>query len=146
MMKARLLLVDDEEHFIQPLSERLSMRNYDVTIAMSGEEAIEKLNRYNYDVVILDVDMKGMNGIETLKEIKVIKPLTEVIMLTGHGTVKSAVEGMKLGAIDYLLKPSELDELIEKIDRAYDEKCKVEERMREDKMKDALSSPRSVIR
>jgi len=145
-MKARLLLVDDEEHFIQPLSERLSMRNYDVTIVMSGEEALEKLKHYNYDVAVLDVDMKGLNGIETLKEIKVIKPLTEVIMLTGHGTVKSAVEGMKLGAIDYLLKPCELDELIAKIDKAHDEKCKIEERIREGKMKDALSSPRSIIR
>lgn len=145
MMKARLLLVDDEEHFIHPLSERLSMRDYDVTIAMSGEEALEKIKGYNYDVVVLDVDMTGINGIETLKEIKVIKPLIEVIMLTGHGTVKTAVEGMKLGAMDYILKPCELDELTEKIDSAYDEKCKAEERLREDKMKDALSSPRSII-
>jgi DNA-binding NtrC family response regulator len=144
-MKTRVLLVDDEEQFVQPLAERLKIRNYEATTCLSGEDALKKLKNYNFDVVILDVAMPGMDGIETLREIKRIKPLTEVIMLTGHATVDSAIEGMKLGALDFLMKPCKTEELVAKIDRAYDRKAEQEERIREAKVREIISSPRSVL-
>ncbi|MEE9497431.1 MAG: response regulator, partial [Desulfobacterales bacterium] len=110
-MKARLLVVDDEEQFVEALSERLSMRDYDVTTSLSGEDAIEKMKNYNFDVVILDVRLPGIEGTDVLREIKNLKPLTEVIMLTGHGTVEMAIDGMKLGAFDFLMKPCETEDL-----------------------------------
>ncbi|MBW1780886.1 MAG: response regulator [Deltaproteobacteria bacterium] len=145
-MKTRVLLVDDEEEFVQALAERLSIRDYDATISLSGEDAIEKLNHYNFDVVILDVRMPGMDGTEALREMKRIKPLTEVIMLTGHATVESAIEGMKQGAYDYLMKPCETEELAAKINRAYEKKSEPEERIRDAKVKEIISSPRAALK
>lgn len=145
-MKTRLLIVDDEEEFVHTLSERLTMRDYDVTTALSGEEAIEKVKDYNFDVVILDVSMPGMSGVEALGQIKKIKPLIEVIMLTGHATVESAVDGMKLGALDYLLKPCKNDELIQKITAASDRKAEHEQRIRDVKVQEIIASPRSVLK
>lgn len=145
-MKTRVLIVDDEEEFVQALSERLTIRDYDVTTSLSGEDAIEKLKHYNFDVIILDVAMPGMDGIETLRNIKGIKPLVEVIMLTGHATVSSAVDGMKLGAFDYLMKPCETKELIAKINAAFERKSEQEERIREAKVKEIISSPRAALK
>jgi DNA-binding NtrC family response regulator len=145
-MKVRILLVDDEEDFVQALSERLAMRDYDVTTSLSGEDAVEKIKHYNFDVVILDVLMPGLNGIDVLKEIKGIKPLTEVIMLTGHATVETAIEGMKLGANDYLMKPCETEDLVSKINRAYEKKAEHDERIRAAKVKEFISSPRTALR
>ena len=88
-MKIRVLVVDDEEQFVETLAERLTLRDYDVTTSLSGEDGIEKVKGYNFDVVILDVLMPGVDGIEALREIKKIKPLTQVIMLTGHATVET---------------------------------------------------------
>ena len=144
-MKTRILIVDDEEEFVQALSERLTMRDYDVTTSLSGEDAVENVKAYNYDVVILDVSMPGMSGVDALSEIKKIKPLTEVIMLTGHATVEAAIDGMKLGALDFLMKPCATEELITKIDTAHDRKAEHEERIRDAKVKDIISSPRSVL-
>ena len=145
-MKTRILLVDDEEQFVQALSERLTLRGYDVTTSLSGEDALEKLKHYNYEVVILDVAMPGLDGVATLREIKKFKPLTEVIMLTGHATVETAIEGMKLGAADYLVKPCDTEELMAKINKAHQRKAGQEERIREAKVKDIISSPRSVLK
>ena len=144
-MKARLLIVDDEEQFVEALSERLSMRDYDVTTSLTGEDAIEKITNYNFDVVILDVHLPGIDGTEVLREIKNLKPLTEVIMLTGHGTVEMAIEGMKLGAFDFLMKPCETEDLTAKIDNAHDRKAKQEDRIRSAKISHSASSPRSVL-
>lgn len=144
-MKTRVLIVDDEEEFVQALSERLTIRDYDVTTSLTGEEAIEKLKHYNFDVIILDVRMPGMDGVEVLREIKRIKPLTEVIMLTGHATVEAAIEGMKLGALDFLMKPCEIEELVAKINKAYEKKAEHEERIRAAKVSEIISSPRSVL-
>jgi DNA-binding NtrC family response regulator len=116
--------VDDEREFVEALSERLVIRDYDVTISFSGEDAIDKVKNDFYDVVILDVAMPGKDGIETLREIKSIKPLTEVIILTGHGVMETAVDGKRLGAYDSLLKPCETNELISKINQAYKQKEK----------------------
>jgi DNA-binding NtrC family response regulator len=145
-MKPRILIVDDEKDFTEPLSERLALRDYDVSTAFSGEEALEKIKTYNPDVVILDVIMPGLDGIETLRGIKEIKPLTEVIMLTGHATVETAINGMQLGALDFLMKPCTNEELVSKIDMAYERKADQEERIRAAKVADIMSSPRSVLK
>lgn len=144
-MKIRVLLVDDEEEFVQALSERLALRNYDTTTSFSGDDALEKIKQYNYDVVILDVAMPGIDGIDVLREIKKMKPLTEVIMLTGHSTVEAAIEGMRLGAFDFLMKPCDTEELDTKIKKARARKAEHEERIRAAKVSDIVSSPRSVL-
>jgi len=145
-MKIRVLLVDDEEEFVEALAERLSIRDYDTTVSLRGADAIEKLRQLNFDVVILDVRMPGMDGIDVLREMKRIKPLTEVIMLTGHATVESAIDGMKQGAYDYLLKPCETEELVAKINRAYEKKAEHEERIRDAKVKEIIASPRAALK
>ncbi|MFW5908461.1 MAG: response regulator, partial [Desulfosalsimonas sp.] len=94
-MRTRILIVDDEKDFVEQLAERLRIRDYHVSASYSGEEALENIKQYIYDVVILDVAMPGMDGNEVLKRIKQHRPLTEVIMLTGHATVESAIDGMK---------------------------------------------------
>ncbi len=131
MHKARVLIVDDEEVFVEMLAERLEARGLEVDKAFDGEEALEKIKSKELDVVILDVLMPGKDGIEILREIKQVKPLTEVIMLTGHATVQTAIDGMKLGAYDYLLKPAETKDLLEKIQGAYRRKYEQEERIRQ---------------
>ena len=145
-MKARLLIVDDEEQFAEALSARLSMRNYEVMTSLTGEDAIEKIKNYNFDVVILDVRLPGIEGTEVMREIKNLKPLTEIIMLTGHGTVEMAIEGMKLGAFDFLMKPCETEDLTEKINKAHDRKADQEDRIRAAKISGFTSSPRSVLK
>ncbi len=130
-MRARILLVDDEEKFVETLAERLEARGLEVRTAFNGDEALNRIQEKDADVVILDVLMPGKSGIETLREIKQIKPLTEVIMLTGHATVETAIEGMKLGAYDYLMKPTETPELVEKISKAYKRKREHEERIQQ---------------
>ncbi len=129
-MKIRVLLVDDEEQFVDVLSQRLMTRNFEVLTASSGDDAISILEKIDIDVVVLDVMMPGRDGIATLTEIKRIKPLAEVIMLTGNTTVDTAISGMKLGAYDYLLKPTDTMILMEKLNQAYQRKRDQEERIR----------------
>lgn len=113
-----VLVVDDEEDFVEMLVMSLKEMDLKVLAAYSGKEGLELIENNPVDVVILDIKMPGMDGIDTLKEIKRRFPLTEVIMLTGHGTIESAVEGMKLGAFDYLLKPANFNDLMEKVESA----------------------------
>ena len=108
-------------------------------------DAIDKNKQFNFDIIILDVKMPGTDGMEVLKEIKSTKPLTEVIMLTGNATVETAIEGMKLGAFDYLMKPCETEDLIKKITGANEKKANQEERIRQAKVNEIISSPRSVL-
>jgi len=115
MKKIRLLLVDDESDFLTAYSRRFVRRNAEISLATSGEEAIEKVIANSYDVVILDVMMPGMNGIETLRRIKAIDSSLPVIILTGHADSKVLGEGMECGAFDYLLKPVGTDELYFKV-------------------------------
>jgi DNA-binding NtrC family response regulator len=126
---SHILLVDDEKDFVEMLSLRLKENDENVLAAHSGRECLETLEKTTVDVVVLDVKMPGMDGIETLKEIKKRHPLVEVIMLTGHGTIQSAVEGMKLGAFDFLLKPADFKELTEKIKRARERRTEQVERI-----------------
>lgn len=114
----KLLLVDDEIGFVDVLSKRLSKRNMDVTAAYSGTEAIQTLRKQDFDVAVLDLKMEDMDGIEILRIFKKLIPTMPVIMLTGHGSEQAAREGMACGAFDYLTKPSDLDDLVEKIHQA----------------------------
>ncbi len=122
MSEFKVLLVDDETDFVVPLSKRLRKRNLEVNSASSGQEALDYLSQSPCDVVVLDVKMPDMNGIETLRRIKEVAPLVEVIMLTGHANVEVAIEGMELGAFDYLMKPVEIDDLLYKLQDAYKKK------------------------
>jgi two-component system, OmpR family, response regulator CpxR len=130
-MKTRVLLVDDEELFTELLAQRLEARNVTVNTASNGDDALAFLDGHEVDVVILDVTMPGKSGIETLREMKSMRPLTEVIMLTADTTAKTAIDGMKLGAYDYLMKPTDLEELLGKITNAYKRKQEHEDRIRQ---------------
>ena len=139
MIKPLVMLVDDEVPFVETMTKRLSKRDLTVITAFSGQEALDSLSTHrNTDVVILDVKMPGMDGLETLAEIKKSYPLTEVIMLTGHGTIESAIEGMRLGAYDYLMKPCEIEQLMVKVGEATEKKRAHEEKIREAKVREAL--------
>jgi len=129
-MKTVVMLVDDEVPFVETMTKRLAKRDLTVISAHSGPEALTKLDKEDHvDVVVLDVKMPGMDGIETLKEIKKAHPLTEVIMLTGHATIETGIEGMKLGAFDYLMKPCDIDMLMQKVQEARAKKDKHNEKI-----------------
>lgn len=139
MYYAKVLLVDDEVPFVETLSKRLIKRDLNVITAFGGQEALEQLEKdRQIDVVILDVKMPGMDGIEALRLIKSNYPLVEVIMLTGHATVETAIEGMKLGAFDYLMKPCEMDVLMAKVLQAKTKKAKQEEKIIEARMREIM--------
>lgn len=125
-----VMVVDDEKDFNEMLVMSLEEMKYSVTAAYSGQECLEQLAAVRTDVIILDIKMPGMDGIETLKEITSRHPLIEIIMLTGHGSIDTAVEGMKLGAFDYLLKPADFDELLVKVEAARRRKDEHEDRIR----------------
>ena len=122
MESIQVMLVDDEVEFLETLIKRMKKRNVDITGVKSGEEALLALDQNQVDVVILDVRMPGMDGIQALREIKRRHPLIEVIMLTGHASVEMAVQGMELGAFDYLMKPIDIDELLYKVEDAHKNK------------------------
>jgi DNA-binding NtrC family response regulator len=138
MITNKLLLVDDEVAFLEPMAKRLKKRDFTVSTATSGMEALEIISQDNekVDVVILDVKMPGMDGIETLAEIKRKFPLIEVIMLTGHGTIASAIDGMKQGASDYLVKPCDMTVLVDKVNEAAEKKRKHEEKIIEARLQE----------
>jgi DNA-binding NtrC family response regulator len=118
-----VLLVDDETEFLETLVKRLKKRKVNTVGVGSGEAALEALRDMPIDVVVLDVKMPGMDGIETLRAIKKIRPLVEVIMLTGHANMEVAIEGKELGAFDYLMKPMDIDELLYKLQDAFKKKA-----------------------
>ena len=113
--KIRVLLVDDEEGYLSVLSKRMARRHLDVMTADCGGAAIQTLRRYDFDVALVDLKMHDMDGIELLKIFKKMAPDLAVIIVTGHGSETAAREGLALGAFDYLTKPCELDDLLEKI-------------------------------
>ena len=132
--EVRVLLVDDEVEFVDTLAKRLKRRKLTTSSVNSGEDALEFLGQNPTDVVILDVKMPGIDGIQTLREIRQQYPLIEVIMLTGHANVEVAIQGMEIGAFDYLMKPMAIDDLVYKIQDAYKKKSiqekKIGERVR----------------
>ncbi|MCD6272399.1 MAG: response regulator [Deltaproteobacteria bacterium] len=115
----RLLLVDDEKGFANVISKRLRKRNIDVATTYSGSEAIKVLRKKKFDVAVLDLKMEDMNGIEVLKIFKTMAPDLSVVMLTGHGSEQAARDGIALGAVDYLTKPCDFGELVDKIREAF---------------------------
>lgn len=130
MLPTKLLLVDDEKPYVDTMIKRLSKRGLEMMAAYNGREALDKLDQEGtIDVVILDIKMPKMDGMETLLHIKSRHPLVEVIMLTGHATVESGIEGMKMGAFDYLMKPCDTNELVAKVDEAAARKRKQEEKI-----------------
>ncbi|MEE4358075.1 MAG: response regulator [Desulfococcaceae bacterium] len=120
MEKMKMMLVDDEDRYLITTKKLLIKKGFDVITAGSGTEALEIMNQNEIHVIILDIKMPGMDGMTTLKEIKNRFPLTEVILLTGHATAESAVYGLKSGAIDYLMKPASIEELIQKAEEAFE--------------------------
>ncbi len=146
MDNLKLMIVDDEERFLATTEKLLRKKNVDVVTASSGAEALEKLRAQAVHVVILDVKMPGMDGVATLKEIKRQFPLVEVIMLTGHATVESAVEGLQTGAVDYLMKPADPDLILQKATDAYHRRMGVEEKIRVARMRWLMKSPREMLK
>ncbi len=116
--RIKLLLVDDEEGYVNVLSNRMGKRGIDVTKALSGTEAIQALRKEDFDAAVVDLKMEDMDGIEVLKVFRKMVPAMPVIMLTGHGSEKAAKEGIESGAFDYLIKPCDLEKLVEKIREA----------------------------
>lgn len=140
MTIANIMLVDDEIPYVETMTKRLSHRNLEVTGVHSGKEALQKLAQFpEIEVVILDVKMPEMDGIETLREIKRSFPLIEVIMLTGHATVETGIEGMKLGAFDYLMKPCDIENLLQKVKEAAVKKRSHDEKIIAARLKEITS-------
>jgi DNA-binding NtrC family response regulator len=130
MNKPRILLVDDEERFRTNLHKMLGAQGLTVTAKSNGAEALDELRLRSYDVILLDIRMPGMDGLTTLAEIKKIDPGVEVIILSGHASMDAAMEINRLGGYDYLMKPCPLDELLLKIDAAYEKKVERETRIK----------------
>ena len=118
----RVLIVDDEDDFRETIVKRLNARKIQARGANSGIKALEVLKDNDFDVMVLDVKMPDMDGIETLRHVKKMKPEIEVIMLTGHASVEFGLKGMQLGAFDYVMKPAPLNELLDTIGQAYNKK------------------------
>ncbi|MFH1977570.1 MAG: response regulator [Pseudomonadota bacterium] len=137
MAIANILLVDDETPFRETMTRRLTKREFITSSASGGHEAIRLLEENDYiEVVVLDVKMPEMDGLETLKIIRQKFPLVEVIMLSGHATIESAIEGMKLGAFDYLIKPCDMEELISKVSEAAKKRKRHKEKIIEAQLKE----------
>jgi DNA-binding NtrC family response regulator len=142
----RVLVVDDEEDFLDTLVKRLTKRDIDATGVRSGEAALEVIAQKRFDVVLLDIKMPGgIDGIETLREIKKLQPLVEVILLTGHGSIETSIEGMKLGAFDYLLKPVKLEDLMLKMAQAFEKKDAHDQKIRSARIKELIRFPGRVL-
>jgi DNA-binding NtrC family response regulator len=142
----RILVVDDEVDFLETIVKRLNKRKLDAAGVASGEDALQALKDQLYDVVLLDIKMPGgMDGIETLREIKRLQPLVEVVLLTGHASVETSIEGMKLGAFDYLLKPMKFEDLLLKLAQAFEKKAAHDSKIRNAKIQELIRYPSRVF-
>jgi DNA-binding NtrC family response regulator len=141
----KIMLVDDEERFLATTQKLMAKKGYDVITASSGGMALDLLDQKSIHVVILDVKMPEMDGIATLKAIKARHPMVEVVMLTGHATVESAVQGLKSGASDYLMKPAEVDDLIQIAEEAFTRRQQLDEKIRMVQMRKYMGSPRKIL-
>jgi DNA-binding NtrC family response regulator len=144
MIGSKILLVDDETLFTTNMSKLLNARGYRVTAVNSGDAAIQELQEQDFDVVVLDLKMPGMDGITTLREIKKLDLFTETLILTGHGSIDTALEAVKLGAYDYLTKPCEIDDLVAKIEGAWGKKDDAAKSDMIEKIDKVIESPRAV--
>ena len=149
--KIKLLIVDDEVKFLDSISRRLEMRGFDVTKAVNGQEALEAAREGAFDLALLDLKMPGLNGQQVLRMLKKEHKHLEVIILTGHGSVDSAVECTKLGAFSYLPKPYELEKLLEVLKEAYEARLRKKFQQDDERMKQIMklamgSSPLGILR
>ena len=129
-MSEKVLIVDDEEDFLEIMAERMTARGMEVVTARSAREAFEKLEKESFDAVILDFMMPEMDGVQALKMLREKKPDLQIILLTGHATVEKGIEAMKLGAMDFLEKPADIEALTEKIKKAQSQKMLLVDRCR----------------
>ncbi len=146
MENIKLMLVDDEERFLTTTKKLLTKKGMTVLTAASGGEALELLESNPVQVIILDVKMPGMDGVTVLREIKSRFPLTEVIMLTGHASVDSAIDGLKAGAFDYLTKPCDVEILIDKVSQAYEKWRLHEKKISEALFRKSMMTPRAILK
>ena len=149
--KINLLIVDDEEQFLNAISKSLALRDFNVIAVNRGDKAIEAARKNPIDIALVDLKMPGINGEETLKALKAEHQWLEVIILTGHGSIDSAIECTKNGAHEYLQKPCELDKLLEALKNAYQKKVMGKkdidaERMREIMALSFVESPLGILR
>ena len=145
MKGSKILLVDDEIVFTENMMQLLATRGYRVSAVNGGEAAIRLLEKEDFDVIVLDLKMPGMDGMATLKEIKKLGLFTETLILTGHGSIDTALEAIKLGAYDYLTKPCEVNELVDKIEGAWVKKDDSEKKDTQEKIQKVVESPSSVF-
>ncbi|WP_054032856.1 sigma-54-dependent transcriptional regulator [Desulfatitalea tepidiphila] len=145
MPLTNVLIVDDEERFLKTTQTLLEKEGYKVFTAADGYKGLDALKDRRIDVVVLDVKMPGMDGVEVLKRIKAEHPLVEVLMLTGHATMETAIDGLKLGAFDYLTKPCDIATLKEKIMAAYDKRSAMLEKIQKAKFDRIISHPMEVF-
>jgi DNA-binding response OmpR family regulator len=139
MENFRVLVVDDEPDFVETVVNRLLKRKIEATAAPSGEAAMALLEEKSFDVILLDVKMPGIGGMEVLREIKKLQPITEVILLTGHASVETSIDGLKSGAFDYLIKPVKFSELLEKLIAAFEKKNAQEQKIRGAKIREIIN-------
>jgi DNA-binding NtrC family response regulator len=139
-LKAKVLLVDDEEDFLTTLSERLEVRGLKVSTVTRGEDAVAKVQTETFDLIVLDLSMPGIDGLETLKRIKAKQPDAEIIILSGRGSIKTSIEAMKLGADDFLEKPVDMNNLLDKISDAKDKRIILMQAKSADEIEKVLKS------
>ena len=139
-MEEKVLLVDDEKDFIEALGERMANRGMNVSTTTSAKDAVKKVEEESYDAIVLDLQMPEMDGIEALKAIKKINPDMQVILLTGHATVEKGIEAMKLGAMDLIEKPADIETIAEKIKKAQANKMILVEKKTEKKIRQIMST------
>lgn len=139
-IKAKVLLVDDEADFIDSLSQRLEVRGLKVSATTRGQNAVDLLDDEKFDIIVLDLAMPGMDGLETLRRIKEKDPDAEIVMLSGHGSVQSTKEAMKLGAEDFLEKPVDMPELLEKIAEAREKRILIMQKHAKEEIEEILQS------
>ncbi|MFO7965209.1 MAG: response regulator [Desulfobacterales bacterium] len=138
-MTEKILLIDDEKEFVETLAQRMETRGMNVTATVSPKEALDIVGSESFDAVVLDLQMPEMDGLEVLKILKKTQPDIQIILLTGHATVKKGIEAMKLGAMDLLEKPADIATLTEKIKKAQAKKMILVEKRTEEKIKDIIT-------
>lgn len=139
MASDKVLLVDDEVEFVETLAERMTARGLEVDFTHSGDGAVEMAAQNTYDAIVLDLAMPGMDGMETLRHLRAEHPDLQIILLTGQGTIQTAVEATKLGAMDFLEKPTDIQQLIDKIKAARVKRVKLAEQRSAADIEDILS-------
>ena len=136
----KILIVDDEEDFVEALAKRLRSHGWNAETAGSGKEALSKVSVEDFTAIILDLKMPGFDGIETLKRLKEINPELQIILLTGHGAIRDGVNAMKHGALDFLEKPADFSEMLQKINAAKANRMLLVEKKAEDEITDILKT------